>query len=732
MRSSASSERPERASSLPARCWRQKDALPTCGSGASGTSILALARAPCWCTQPVTLSWSRRSHDRPSRHRHRFPFSGRRAGSCRHGATDGRAGGPGRPLRGEPGRWARHERGGDQALHRAGVRPQGRCRAGGSGRSGDQLGDGDRDVAERVAGEHRRLLGAGRRGRRHGRDGSGGREQPGESPGHCGGDVPMSDGRVISAAAVITNPTGLHARPAVKLTKLAKSFEAQLRLRVGENGKWTDAKSVARVLSLKAPAGQTLFFEAEGPDAAEALSNITELVRRNFDEGSQRERQFEGQVASAGLGDGFLVVCSRPQMDGFNGTEAANPQAERKLLEGALARAALQLERLKSDGGTMASEILDFQLELLRDSTLLEPAYRSIAEGKPAARAFGQTLEAQIADYRSATDKYFAARASDLTDLRDRVLTALAPVAHVAAQDAPAEGGIYLADDLTPSRFLELDWSRWRGVALLGGSAASHVAILARSRGGIGLTRTEFLFHGGGALPDEETQYRFYSRLIGWAAGKPVTIRTLDAGGDKPIPGLTPHGESNPFLGVRGIRLSLAHPDVFRVQLRALARAAALGPLKVMLPMVTTPAELDEVREMLREEAAALGARGIVATVPPLGIMVEVPAVAIAIGRFDAAFYSIGTNDLVQYVTACSRESADLSALYDPLNPAVLELIARVAAHGRASGREVSVCGEMASDPELVPHLLDAGITSLSVAPSALGRVKHGVWDHAR
>jgi len=634
----------------------------------------------------------------------------------------------------------------------------------------------------------------------------------------------MSDGQVISAAAVITNPTGLHARPAVKLTKLAKSFEAQLRLRVGENGKWTDAKSVARVLSLKAPAGQTLFFEAEGPDAAEALSNITELVRRNFDEGSQRERQFEGQVASAGLGDGFLVVYSRPQMDGFNGTEAANPQAERKLLEGALARAALQLERLKSDGGAMASEILDFQLELLRDSALLEPAYRSIAEGKPAARAFGETLEAQIADYRSATDKYFAARASDLTDLRDRVLTALAPVAHVAAQDAPAEGGIYLADDLTPSRFLELDWSRWRGVALLGGSAASHVAILARSRGvpllvgvrasledvvdgetavldaetgrlivspseattgwvrerqqaraqraelddkyraapavsaggtrvavqinvesertledlapascdGIGLTRTEFLFHGSGALPDEETQYRFYSRLIGWAAGKPVTIRTLDAGGDKPIPGLTPHGESNPFLGVRGIRLSLAHPDVFRVQLRALARAAALGPLKVMLPMVTTPAELDEVREMLREEAAALDARGIVATVPPLGIMVEVPAVAIAIGRFDAAFYSIGTNDLVQYVTACSRESADLSALYDPLNPAVLELIARVAAHGRASGREVSVCGEMASDPELVPHLLDAGITSLSVAPSALGRVKHAVSDHAR
>jgi phosphotransferase system enzyme I (PtsI) len=249
---------------------------------------------------------------------------------------------------------------------------------------------------------------------------------------------------------------------------------------------------------------------------------------------------------------------------------------------------------------------------------------------------------------------------------------------------------------------------------------------------GIGLTRTEFLFHGNGKLPEEEAQFRFYQRLLQWAGGKPVTIRTLDAGGDKPIPGLTPADELNPFLGVRGIRLSLAHPDIFRVQLRALARAAALGPLKVMLPMITVPAELDRARQMLQEEAGELNARGVPAAVPPLGIMVEVPAVAIGIARFDAAFYSIGTNDLIQYVTASSRDAAELAPLYDPLNPAVLELIARVAAHGRATGREVSVCGEMASNPELIPHLLDAGINSLSVAPAALGAVKHAVAAHAR
>ena len=267
----------------------------------------------------------------------------------------------------------------------------------------------------------------------------------------------MSGERLVAGEALITNPTGLHARPAVKLTKLAKRFEAQLRLRVGPDGKWTDAKSVARVLALKAPAGQTLFFEAEGPDASEALSTITELVRRNFDEGSQRERQFDAQVASAGLGEGFLVVRSGPAGPSFDGTALLDPRAERALLEEALARAAVELERLKSGGGAIASEILDFQIELLRDAALLEPAFRSIEEGKAASQAFRAALEEQIEEYRSATDKYFAARATDLADLRDRVLAALAPGHGLPAQAEPEEHGFYVADELTPSRFLELD-----------------------------------------------------------------------------------------------------------------------------------------------------------------------------------------------------------------------------------------------------------------------------------
>jgi len=244
---------------------------------------------------------------------------------------------------------------------------------------------------------------------------------------------------------------------------------------------------------------------------------------------------------------------------------------------------------------------------------------------------------------------------------------------------------------------------------------------------GIGLVRTEFLFEASHGLPDEDTQYVIYRRILEWAEGRPVTIRTLDAGGDKPIAGLTVDGESNPFLGLRGIRLSLARPEVFRVQLRALSRAAVHGVLKVMLPMIAVPSELDRAGVMLDAEVAALRAKGIACARPPLGIMIEVPAAALCAEDFGAAFYSVGSNDLTQYTMAAARDIGAVADLNDTGDPAVLSLIARTVEAGRRRGVEVSLCGDAAADTRLTTALLATGLTMLSVAPVAVARLKAAI-----
>jgi phosphotransferase system enzyme I (PtsI) len=257
------------------------------------------------------------------------------------------------------------------------------------------------------------------------------------------------------------------------------------------------------------------------------------------------------------------------------------------------------------------------------------------------------------------------------------------------------------------------------GLAELEGLDPAHVD-------GIGLMRTEFLFQGREKLPTEEEQYQIYKRMLEWAAGRPVTIRTLDAGGDKPIVGLTQPGDMNPFLGVRGVRLSLRHLDVFREQLRALARAAVAGNLKVMIPMVTVPEELDRCRTLLEQALEELRREGREAQLPPLGMMVEVPAAALTIEDFNAEFFSIGSNDLIQYVTAASRDEPQLADLARP-SRALFSLIRHVVDHANRCGREVSLCGDLAGDPEQVAALLDQGLRIFSVTPGAVGPVKAAI-----
>jgi phosphotransferase system enzyme I (PtsI) len=246
---------------------------------------------------------------------------------------------------------------------------------------------------------------------------------------------------------------------------------------------------------------------------------------------------------------------------------------------------------------------------------------------------------------------------------------------------------------------------------------------------GIGLVRTEFLFHGRDRLPGEDEQYHFYRRILEWAGDRPVTIRTLDAGGDKPVAGLTRDGEANPFLGVRGVRLSLRHHEVFRLQLRALARSAVCGHLKVMVPMVTLPAELAQCRSLLVAAVEEVAGQGRPAAQPPLGMMVEVPAAALSLDEFAADFFSIGSNDLIQYLNAASRDEPELTALAQP-SPPLWRLLREIAAHGRRVQREVSLCGDLGGDPRHVGALLDCGLRALSASPSAIAGLKAAIARH--
>jgi phosphotransferase system enzyme I (PtsI) len=243
---------------------------------------------------------------------------------------------------------------------------------------------------------------------------------------------------------------------------------------------------------------------------------------------------------------------------------------------------------------------------------------------------------------------------------------------------------------------------------------------------GVGLFRTEFLF-AGGVFPSEDEQYRIYRSLLEWAGDRPVTVRLLDAGGDKPIAGMTAADEQNPFLGLRGFRLFALHQDVFCRQMRALSRAATIGRLKVMVPMIAVPEEMQAFRAEMMSIVENLTQAGIPCRLPELGMMVEVPSAALMPGDFETDFYSIGTNDLIQYTLAVARDEHRLAHLARGDNAAVLGLIKQVADAGRSRNRDVSVCGDMASDPQMVPHLLRAGIRSLSITPAAVAAVKHSI-----
>jgi phosphoenolpyruvate-protein kinase (PTS system EI component) len=250
---------------------------------------------------------------------------------------------------------------------------------------------------------------------------------------------------------------------------------------------------------------------------------------------------------------------------------------------------------------------------------------------------------------------------------------------------------------------------------------------------GIGLLRSEFLFISGETLPDEAVQFASYRTIIGALDPDPVTVRVLDWGGEKEsealrLAGLLPQAETNPALGLRGIRLLLRRPELLEVQLAAILRAAVFGRARVLLPMVTTVAEVRAARSIFDRVARRLRRRGerLPDPLPPLGIMIETPAAALAADALalEADFFAIGTNDLTMYALAVDRGESEAASLYDPLHPGVLRLVSFAIEAALRLRMPVSVCGELASNPKLAPLLLGMGLRSFSMNASAVPRVK--------
>jgi phosphoenolpyruvate-protein phosphotransferase len=263
------------------------------------------------------------------------------------------------------------------------------------------------------------------------------------------------------------------------------------------------------------------------------------------------------------------------------------------------------------------------------------------------------------------------------------------------------------------------------------GSASEAEGALSWGAEGVGLFRTEFLFMERSELPAEDEQYEAYRRVAEAFGKKPVIIRTLDVGGDKALPGVDQPEEQNPFLGWRGIRMSLDVPALFKPQLRAILRAAAHGDLKVMFPMVAAAEELRAAKKVLAECEEELRNEGKEIGSVEAGVMIETPAAALCAGQLalEAAFFSIGTNDLVQYTLAADRGNERLRRLQRADHPAVLRLIRDTCNAARVAGIWVGVCGEAASEPALIPKLIELGVTELSMSAPSIPRAKQIVSE---
>ena len=525
-----------------------------------------------------------------------------------------------------------------------------------------------------------------------------------------------------------------------------------------------------------------------------------------------------GIGASEGIGIG-KAVCVREQNLDYSAVSYGGKEVEKDRLQAAIQqfneRTSAMAEHIRAQVGQKESEILTGQIAMLGDPFMQSQMTEIIEGGQCAEAAVDQVCTMYAEMFAGVDDELMRQRATDVRDIRGRLLAILLKVEGVDVSELPA-GSVLVAHDLTPSMTVGLKKENVAAILTETGGRTSHSAILARAlelpavlsvpkalelvkdgdgvivdggegvallnpdqltRGeylkkqeeyqkkrallavyrdretvdadgkryglyanigspaeaeaaaaagaeGVGLFRTEFLFMDRTSVPSETEQMEAYQAVSCTMAGKEVIIRTLDVGGDKAIDYLGMEQEENPFLGHRAIRYCLDRPDLYKVQLRALLRAGAeLRNIKIMLPLVTSLEEIRGARALLEQCKSELEAEGLPYDKDiSLGIMVETPAAALIADLLaqESDFFSIGTNDLTQYVMAVDRGNAKVEKLYTTFHPAVLRSIRNVIQAAKQAGIPVGMCGEAAADPCLIPLLMSWGLDEFSVSASSV------------
>ncbi len=650
-------------------------------------------------------------------------------------------------------------------------------------------------------------------------------------------DMAVVEGDTIRRTIVVPLVHGIHARPAARIGETARKFVSEVKITKDERD--GNVRSPVALMALGVKLGDEITLAATGPDAAEALAAIGDLILGGMGEkattndsapsprppASAEEQKvaagkiltlpangrLPGVTASPGLAIGQAGLFRLAEIAVTR--EGSGATGERAALDAALATVTTRLATKSATATGAERAILTAHTALLDDPTLTDAAHATIAQGDSAAYAWRTAIRAQADALKATGDARLAERADDMLDLERQVLRALAGEDLDERLSFPA-GTILLADDLLPSHLLGLDTASIVGFCVERGGPTSHVAILAATMGlpalvavgpalaeiaagtplildagagllhvapdaeaqatgknafdaqterrrtalanaskecrtqdgvrieafanlgsaddaeaavrngaeGCGLLRTEFLFLERDSAPSVEEQTADYQRIADTLDGRPLIVRLLDIGGDKPAPYLPIAAEENPALGLRGIRVGLAHPEMLDAQLRAILAVRPAGLCRIMVPMIASLAELRAVRAALDAAAAATGHTEHVA----LGIMIETPAAAITADLLasEADFLSIGTNDLTQYALAMDRGNPAVASDLDGLHPAVLRLIARTCEGGAVHGKWTGVCGGLASDPLAVPILIGLGVTELSSAPALVPEIK--------